>query len=160
MTDKQPEALAALVREAFDYADGHLLHRRKKHCSQRAGTIAGSQKRSGYRDVRFVGRVWKEHRLVFLWHFGWLPDVVDHVDGNKSNNRIENLRACSKSQNGMNRHSHSSATGRRNVYKKKSGFQVAVGVAGKRLYIGTYASIEAADAAAHEARRQHFGEFA
>jgi hypothetical protein len=43
------------------------------------------------------------HRLIFLMHHGYLPKLIDHIDGNPSNNRIENLRAATVSQNGCNR---------------------------------------------------------
>ena len=42
------------------------------------------------------------HRLVWLYHHGELPAMVDHVDGDFRNNRIENLRACTNAQNQYN----------------------------------------------------------
>lgn len=39
------------------------------------------------------------HRLVFLYHHGWLPTELDHINGNRSDNRIENLRPVTREQN-------------------------------------------------------------
>ena len=59
-------------------------------------------KLSGYRAITFFPYRLKEHRLIFLMCHGFLPELLDHIDGNKLNNRIENLRSCTKNQNQQN----------------------------------------------------------
>jgi hypothetical protein len=161
ISSKQPEALLEKINQSFKYSDGVLLHKVKKHCSQRAGFPAGCLDDKGYINVRLSGRMHKAHRLIFAMHHGYMPNLVDHIDGNKSNNKIENLRDCSKSQNGMNRHHpSSSSTGHRNVYKKGAAFQVALRSDKKTIYVGSFVDIHKAISAAQEARAKHFGEFA
>lgn len=53
----------------------------------------------GYRKIQFNSQGWLLHRLVFFYHHGYFPEVVDHIDGNVTNNRIENLQGCSQKEN-------------------------------------------------------------
>jgi hypothetical protein len=57
---------------------------------------------NGYRVISFFPYRLKEHRLIFLMCHGFLPEMLDHIDGNKLNNKIENLRSCTKNQNQQN----------------------------------------------------------
>lgn len=93
--------------ELFDYdACGALTWRVSTSNRIKVGSIAGTLRYGGngkYIVIGVDGVQLYAHRLIFLWHHGWCPEVVDHVDMNRLNNRIENLRAASKSANGMNR---------------------------------------------------------
>jgi hypothetical protein len=53
----------------------------------------------GYRKIQFRSKSWLVHRLVFCYHHGYFPEVVDHIDGNVENNRIENLQGCTQVEN-------------------------------------------------------------
>ena len=53
----------------------------------------------GYRKIQFQSRSWLVHRLVFCYHHGYFPEVVDHIDGKVENNRIENLQGCTQVEN-------------------------------------------------------------
>ena len=91
------------VREYFDYVDGNLYWKvRKAKCIQ-IGQLAGTfDKTTGYHRIHFDSKFQKTHRMIFLYHHGYLPSYIDHIDGNKTNNRIENLREVTVSQNCMN----------------------------------------------------------
>jgi hypothetical protein len=86
------------LKERFDIkADG--LYRKD-------GTRAGSLRKDGYRVIN-VSKPKKcqmlEHRAVWLMTHGYLPIELDHIDRNKSNNSISNLRECSRSENNLNK---------------------------------------------------------
>jgi hypothetical protein len=90
------------VRELFLYKDGSLFCRVHRG-NAGVGTVAGSHDSSGYLRVMVDGKSYKAHRLVFLYHHGYLPENdVDHIDKCKTNNRVENLREVSKSCNMIN----------------------------------------------------------
>lgn len=91
------------LRQYFDYhPDGGFIV--KKQSSRRlvGSIIFGSLHHMGYRNFRFKNRTETFHRAVWIWHYGRLGKFVDHIDGNRTNNRIENLREVTQSQNGWN----------------------------------------------------------
>lgn len=53
----------------------------------------------GYRKIQFQNTGYLLHRLIFYYHHGYFPEIVDHVDGNLFNNKIENLQHSTQSQN-------------------------------------------------------------
>lgn len=76
----------------YDPATGVFTWRHKKR-GIRAGSVAGSVNEKGYVLITFSGRRYRAHRLAWLHHFGKWPEFdIDHINGNKSDNRIGNLR--------------------------------------------------------------------
>jgi len=69
-----------------------------KHNHKRAGWLD----ESGYNHIRLGGVLYLEHRLVFLLFKGYLPELLDHMDMNPRNNRLENLRPACKKLNAIN----------------------------------------------------------
>ena len=148
------------LRQLFTYCDGALLNNVVRRNKANIGLPAGYKTKRGYTNIRIGSRIYKAHRLIFMHQHGFMPQVVDHIDGDTSNNRIENLRACSTSQNGMNRSGSYAKTGHRNVYARGSKFQVHMKHEGQGHYIGTFDCIHEAATAAADARQKLFGEFA
>jgi len=93
------------VKEYFKYDDGLLLLRKKysRRCGVSLDTKVGSLSAAGYLRVSIDYRKYSIHRLIFLYHHGFLPEKIDHIDQNKTNNKIENLREASQSENLTNR---------------------------------------------------------
>ena len=127
ITFKEDRLTQEIVKECFDYhEDGHLIWKerpdyhfatpagKKTFTTQKVGKVAGRwHKRTdrtkegfGYwiTNLTIAGELggFKIHRLIWLYHHGYLPDVVDHIDNDTNNNRIENLRASSGKTNIFN----------------------------------------------------------
>lgn len=84
------------------YLDGHLYPKtRRRGCQQ--GVPVGNVSSQGYVEFVLCGQHFLAHRAVWLMHTGsYPPERLDHKDTNKRNNRIENLRPASPSENGCN----------------------------------------------------------
>lgn len=103
-----------LVKEFFDYdiETGNLIWKRHKG-GVTVGRIAGNFDDEGYARVRINGKNYKLHSLIWLWCYGeWPEKTLDHIDGNPRNNRIDNLRLATLSENQQNRkHSKNNKSG-------------------------------------------------
>ena len=150
------------VKSLFYYKDGDLYWK-KNIGNIKVNTKAGSVLNSGYRSIVFNKKRYQAHRLIFLFHHGYLPQYIDHIDGNRLNNFVENLRPATKSQNSMNKQFNAKNTsGYRNVYWHKSckKWIVSLMVSRKKIYIGAFNNLELAGLVADEARKKYHGKFA
>lgn len=173
MTDRS-SITQEFVRECFDYEGGVLVWRNRpahhfqdiwrqrifntRQASTKAGSIV-----NGYMMVNFVGRRMAVHRLVFLWHHGFLPKEIDHINRNPLDNRIENLRAATHAQNCRNRGLYASNTsGFKGVsFHKTTGKWIAgIRANGKWTHLGLFESAETAAERRRQAEIDLFGEFA
>ena len=151
------------TKELFDYKDGNLYWKNDNKSKKIKGVIAGYINNSGYRAIRYDGKLYLAHRLVYLWHKGYLPAEIDHIDRNKQNNAIENLRECTKSQNHFNRSlSQTNTSGYKNVTWNKATkkWQVGLSIMGKYNYFGTYYDVEVANFVAETMRNKYHKQFA
>lgn len=69
---------------------------------------AGFTHSSGYRRIKLKNHPVTEHRLVWLYIYGYIPEQVDHINGNRSDNRLKNLRQATNQQNQQNKRTPSS----------------------------------------------------
>lgn len=126
------------------------------------GSVAGCLNISnGYRSIFIDGYAYREHRLAFLYVFNLSPKYIDHIDGNSSNNRIENLRECTQRQNCQNRVIKSdNMSGVKGVGWHKGRWRARINIKNKQIHIGYFDEIKDAEGAVRLARIKHHGEFA
>ena len=156
------EITLSRLHELFDYKDGNLIWKIDKSRRVKAGDIAGSLNKLGYIEIGVDRRVYKAHRLIYFYHNGHLPLSTDHIDGNKSNNKIENLRNATTSQNAMNRKiSTKNSSGIKGViwHKRDKKWVVQVKVNSKYHSFGYYDNKELAELMAIEATNKLHKEF-
>lgn len=116
---------------------------------QQIGDLAGSLSPQGYRYLAFDGRATPAHRLAWLWVYNeWPSGDIDHINRDRLDNRIDNLRVVTRSVNAHNSAGRS-ASGEKGVTASSSGktWEARIMVAKKPIYLGTYASLEEAAAA-------------
>lgn len=121
-----------------------------------AGAVAGAANGAGYRTVR-AGRIYLEHRLAFVLMDGrWPAAHVDHINGDKSDNRWANLREASPRLNAENkrRATRANKVGALGVTKSGSGFAASIGSRGHKHHLGVFATAEDAHAAYVDAKRR------
>ena len=150
------------VRELFDYQDGQLVWKKRTGPRSNPNQAAGSLMPQGYLRVKFDKKSHLVHRLVYLWHTGEMPVFIDHQDQNKTNNKIENLRPATHTQNLQNRPKYRNNTsGLKGVsfHRHKSKWQASIRIAGKQKYLGIYERKEDAYLVYCEACKKHHGSF-
>jgi hypothetical protein len=163
-TDLAPEQLRARIAEllTYDPATGEFRWKLSRGLG-RPGRIAGHVAASGYRTIGIDGVVLLAHRLAYLMTHGTLPAMVDHADGNRSNNAIVNLRAATHSTNAANkklpRHNTSGFKGVSWV-ERLGKYRAAIKVCGRTISLGHHLRAEEAASAYADAARTHFGEYA
>ena len=141
-----------------------ILVRRISRGGMASGEEVGCKSKNGALIVRVDYEIHYVHRVVFAMHYGrWPNSQIDHINGIPNDNRIENLREATASQNSSNRRkSTRNTTGYKGVsFSKKTGkWRASICVKRKLIEIGAFSTPEEAhEAYAKEAKRLH-GEFA
>jgi hypothetical protein len=123
--------------------------------------VAGTD-RDGYITIYIKGKNYLAHRLAwFYFHGTWPTTIVDHRNTIVTDNRIDNLRESSKSQNGMNRGVQiNNMLGVKGVSPSGNKYVARIGINRITYYLGTFDTIEEAINARREAEIEYFGEFA
>ena len=90
------------LRERYDYHPDGYLTLRYKRGPRSEGERVGSLHKHGYYQTHWNKRAIKIHRLIYIWHHGEITGIIDHIDRDKLNNKIENLRDVDKATNCQN----------------------------------------------------------
>lgn len=146
----------ATIREILEDKDGVLYWRK-------TGKKAGTLHHTGYTQISINDKQYNAHRLMFMLHYGWVPEVIDHVDGDRSNNKIDNLRLATWSQNLQNMKLRpTNKSGVKNVSwcKTKKKWVVQLSINKRQTNLGRFDDLEFADLVATEARNKYHGAFA
>ncbi len=122
---------------------------KKKRPRIKVGSIAGCVTPKGYRYIQLGSRKYAAHRLVWFIEKGNFPSMfIDHIDGNKLNNKITNLREVTNKQNTENRKAQkNSKTGVKGVSfnSKLKKYVAQIQHNGKNHYLGVFDSVEDAE---------------
>ena len=152
------------LHELFEYRDGELYWKISPANCIKSGDIVGCiDKTSGYRRFRFKNKNYNTHQFIFLMHYGFLPEMIDHIDCNPSNNKIENLRPADRYTNQQNRKlDEKNSCGYKNVtWRANRGkWYVRIKANGKYVTKGGFDNPKEANIVASKLREQLFGEFA
>ncbi|WP_395451154.1 HNH endonuclease signature motif containing protein [Aminobacter sp. UC22_36] len=153
---------------AFDEEAGHLIWRERPSDhfataaagkiwnSRYAGTVAGVIGAKGYRRIKFAGKTWSAHRLIWIYINGQIPDglQVDHINGNRSDNCLDNLRLVTNAENSRNQSMpRNNTSGVMGVvwHRRARKWQAQVKITGQTKYLGLFDTIEAASSACAKA---------
>ena len=134
------------ARELFDYRnDGYLVWKVCKANNIKIGDIAGSINSRGYRQIGIDRGVYMTHRLIWLWHHGYMPEGgLDHINRDISDNRIKNLREVSKQCNMRNTGNYkNNSSGVKGIIGYGI-YQARVKVNGKFRFLGNFKDFDEA----------------
>lgn len=163
MADQNSTPTKEYLQSIFEYRDGNLYWKEHQYRNKVKGKVAGSLTSNNYIRIAVNKKYYLAHRLIFLFHYGFLPKKIDHIDTNTLNNKIENLRAATSRQNNYNcKLSKRNKSGYKNVFwnKDRKKWQVILQVDGKQKYFGLYFDKEVANFVAKTMRYKYHKEFA
>lgn len=155
------ELIKRLLR--YDPETG-FLHWREDRRRCKSGSVAGNiHKGSGYIRVEVDGKGMSAHRVAWFLHHGqWPVDQIDHINKDKTDNRIENLREATNGQNRANTRS-SSKHGLKGVafkpWLKDRPWEARITASKRVLSLGCYPTKEEAHKAYCDAAKRLHGEF-
>lgn len=157
------ELTQSYLREVFDF-DGKNLTWNDKRNGAKLGSIAGTINNSGYRVIGINGNLYLAHRLIWFLHYGeWPKNHLDHINHDKLDNRIENLRDATCQQNMMNQVVRSDNTsGFKGIswHKQAKKWSAYINFMGKRKYLGLFDNIEDAKMIREQHEIMLFGDWA
>lgn len=151
------------LRKYFDYSNGELIWKESHASNAPAGSKAGHTSKDGYTRISLNGKSYLAHRIIYAMHNDNLPKQIDHINGNRTDNRIENLRPATLNQNQHNaklRKDNTSGVKGVTWNKTAKKWCVRLWVNGKMKAFGNYFDIDYAKFVADAMRHKYHKEFA
>ena len=142
----------------YDEEIGHLVRVKKTNKNQKLGICVGNNRADGYVNVSINGKLYLEHRLIWLYHYKSMPIEIDHIDRDNTNNRLTNLRASTRSLNMHNVVVYNNRQLPTGVHKHYNKFRALLGVNGVQKHLGLYSTVEDAEKAYLKAKHEYFDE--
>lgn len=148
----------------FNYDNGFLFWREGQQGHARAGDLVGTLREDGYIGIVIRGKYCFAHRIIWEMFNGPIPVglVVDHIDADRANCSIENLRICTFQENHFNRGKMSNnKSGFKGVswHKQKSKWVAQIKIDGKNKFLGFFSDPEVAYEAYCKVAIERYGEY-
>ena len=124
------------LKEMFYYDGRHLLWQNQKANCIKIGVIAGTIDYKGYRRIQLNKKVYKAHRLIWVYYYGSIDSTlqIDHINEIKDDNRIENLRLATNQTNQWNRKKVKGYT----WAKDRKKWRARIGLNSKHIRLGSF----------------------
>ncbi len=135
--------------------DTGVFTRRIDWYGVKAGSVVGADDGAGYVQIGVKGKVYRAHRLAWLYMTGENPRKIDHKNGNRSDNRWCNLQKANDSENSQNRTSVAGVT----YIKGGKSWAARIQLNGVSHHLGCFKDRELAELVAAEARDKYFNKF-
>jgi len=150
-----------VFKDIFEHKEGKLFRKTKAAGNVKIGDEAGWTDNNGYRKVSVNRKTYGVHQIIFEMHHGYIPEMVDHKDGNPNNNDINNLRAATRGQNISNQKARGKSGVKNVIWSTRHKSWLVYITSNKvRHHIGYFKDLELAELVAVEAREKYHGEFA
>lgn len=157
--EKESLITQAYLKSLFDYQDGNLIWKVANSNRIRIGKIAGTLHPTGYINIIIDQKLYRDHRLIWLYHHGkWPEKLIDHINRITSDNRIENLREVSNQENSKHQKIYSNNTSGIcgvSLYKPSGKWQARITFNNKLLHLGYFTNIEEAIQARKDAEEKY-----
>jgi hypothetical protein len=163
MADQDSTLTQEYLQSLFEYRDGELYRKTTTSIKAKAGKKVGFIITNNRVATTINYKDYLVHRLIFMMFYGYMPKLIDHINGNSLDNRIENLREATHSQNSMNKKLSKSSKSRvKNVCLNKptNRWKAFIAVDGKQIHLGYFDEISDAEQAVIKARKKYHKEFA
>lgn len=140
---------------------GEFTRVKTQSWNAKRGSIAGCIGGNGYLRIHVNGKLHQSHRLAWLYMHGEFPENdIDHINGDRTDNRLLNLRAATRQENVRNTlMQKNNRTGYKGVKKNGSGYSARIMINGVQLHLGTYPTPELAHSVYQKEAKLHFKEF-
>lgn len=144
--------------EWFRDAGKTAIHMHASWNTRFAGKRAFTANSAGHHTGAFFGKLYLSHRIIWKMVYGTEPLVIDHINGDGHDNRIDNLRSVTQATNSRNACiKNTSKTGVNGVsfHKQTGKFRANVTVGGKQFHLGLFKTLDEATAARQLAEKEH-----
>jgi hypothetical protein len=142
----------------YEESTGNLIWKKSISSRYKIGSIAGFKKKDGYIRIRLLGKSYLAHRIIWFYVYKqWPNGVIDHINRNKSDNRLINLRVVNIQQNTHNQ--RNPQKGNKSGYlgvswnKTDCAWRANIAIKGRQILIGKYKTAEEASQAYFEAKK-------